>query len=105
MSLDSPKARAARGGGRPQARLPKQQTAPALSNGSGGPEVLLAQLRQENLELRARLADVEGVSTAASLLDMGFRFFHGLIIGLPPENEVQAAEGCTVSCSWKAAKQ
>ncbi len=71
VSLDSPKARAARGRARPQARPPKQQTALALSNGSGGPEVLLAQLRQENQELRARLADVEGVSTAASLLGWG----------------------------------
>ena len=105
VSLDSPKARAARGRARLQARLPKQQTASALSNGNGRPEVLLAQLRQENLELRARLADVEGVSTAGSLLDMGFKFFRGLIIGLPPEDEVQAAECCIVSCSWMAARQ
>eukprot|EP00891_Asterochloris_glomerata_P002074 jgi/Astpho2/2074/Aster-x1034 len=62
VSLDSPKARAARGRARPQARPPKQQTAPALSNGSSGPEVLLTQLRQENQELRARLADVEGAA-------------------------------------------
>ena len=74
---------------RPQARLPNQQSTPAPSNGSGGPDMLLAQLRQENLELRARLADVEGVSTAASLLEVGFIFSCGLRTGLPPDDQMQ----------------
>ena len=67
--------------------------------------MLLAQLRQENLELRARLADVEGVSTAASLLEVGFIFSCGLRTGLPPHDEMQSGECCIVSCGWMAAEQ